>query len=292
MAKPTLSGGGADLFVTLSGKEKIVRRVPTKAFWGRKLSGEAKFESNLLSLIGNQDFSAKFISSDSKSLTYGYVKGREPFYSADGAKMGKALAHMHDYTTKNPPKFIDYVPAEAFIISWLGALKKGENLPTLSKIAEESLAKLSPMPFAKSKATSGCLVHNHLTLRNAVVDEKNAVRLVDFSWAQHSDAVLDMLSFTSPASTCSEYEHFISEGQQRDFFKAYFEERKLASSEKDAMLSKFSSLCVPYCALIFLYSRTGDGAHSLSPSSKKLFSDESFIIRAISEAKRISDRKI
>lgn len=255
MAAPDLSGSGADLYIVKGATGKMVRRVPKKAAYSRSLPEQVKFEANVLSYFAGSDFAAKFVSSDAESITYEYIPGRELFYSADGKRMGEALAALHNFSSSHPQNFAAYAGAKGWISSSLirhtAEIESKSSLPMqLKKFAQgEIAAAMKILEKAKtSNRISGCLVHNDLAARNILVDENGKARLIDWCWALHSDAVLDILSYTCPIITSWEYRHFLSEKQQAEFFSSYFEGRKFDANAKKAFSSEFSALCMPYFA--------------------------------------------
>ena len=119
MASPDLSGSGADLYIIKGASGKLVRRVPKKAAYSRSIAEQVKFESSVMSYLSGNDFAAKFVSSNSESIIYEYISGRELFYSADGKKMGEALSALHNFSSARTPNFAKYVNAREWISSSL-----------------------------------------------------------------------------------------------------------------------------------------------------------------------------
>jgi len=255
MPSPDLSGSGADLYIIKGQDGKMVRRVVKKCAYSRSLKEQVEFESGVMSCLSGNDFAAKFVSSDSESITYEYIQGRELFYSADGKRMGEALAMLHDFSSSRQITFAKYQTAKGWISSALernsAALESKSSVSMAAKkFAQVQLAEASKSISAvpSSRLSRGCIVHNDLTARNILIDEKGKARLIDWCWALHSDAVLDALSYTCPIITSWEYPHFMSGGQMKEFFSAYFAGRKMGGDAKKAFARVFSLLCMPYFA--------------------------------------------
>ncbi len=260
------------------------------------MNEQAEFESSVLSCLDSQPFSVKFITSDSTSATYGYVDGRELFYSADGKKMGEALAALHSFPPAHPPKFAPYISCEKFIQGLLSnsekSIPKNPHVPRdAADFAMAAIANSKPaLPAAASGASSGCLVHNDLVARNVIVDNSGQPHLIDWTWALHSDAVLDLLSYTCPIITSWDYEHFISGGQEKAFLLAYCASRNLDGAEKKALLLILSSLAKPYFAATLGWALSEFVGSSWDKSTQERLCDMAFLRRASAASEGIAKR--
>ncbi|GEM_PF-3895987 len=284
MPKPSLRGTGADLYVKTLGGKKIVQRVLRKSAFGRSIPQQVRFEAALQKFIGGQPFCANFISSDSNSITYEYIQGRDIFYSADGKKVGAALAALHGFSSQTPFAFAQYSSAESLLSSIRSvAMSKKETISRLAGAAAKdifSLAEKNPIPPAHENP-NGCIVHNDLTAGNILIGDNGTARIIDWSWAAHSDCALDLLSFTCPVVTSWEYEHIISEKAAKDFFSAYFSARQISDDEKHAITTQARSLAMPYFASMLLWLFSTGPESSQQKGAQERFSNPEFLKEAI-----------
>lgn len=289
MPKPNLQGTGADLYLLSRNGKKLVRRVLRKSVRGRTLAGQVAFEAQLAKYVLGQPFAANFVSSDASSITYEYVNGRDLFYSADAKKVGEALASLHSFSCASPPKFAPYAPAAHFVSGLFNNFEEakirkhsGESSDAAIKIIRESLSDLNSHAPAKSGSSPGCLVHNDLTSGNILVDDDGRARLIDWSWAAHSDCALDLLSFSCPIVTSWEYEHILSQNAAGDFASAYFSARKLADAEEQSVRSQARALSIPYFAGMLCWLFSGEPLSDAHRSAQKRFASKAFLKSAFS----------